>query len=104
MIVKEVIRRHGFLIKNIAPMIGKSPASLSQCIRMGSIKPDTLHKIAEAIGCDYNEFFEDERRDPEDRRFSEREGAIDGGMIRIGGRLYHQYFVPVDINDSSSSG
>lgn len=103
MIVKDVIKRHGFLIKNVAEMIGVSPDSLSQTIRKGCTKPATLHKIAEAIGADYSEFFEDEHRRIEDRRFSEREGAIDGGMIRIGGRLYHQYFVPVDINDSSSS-
>jgi transcriptional regulator with XRE-family HTH domain len=101
--VKEVIKRHGFLIKDVAAMIGVSPDSLSQSSRKGCTKPATLHKIADAIGADYNEFFEDEQRDTEDRRFSEREGAVDGGLIRIGGRLYHQYFVPVDISSSSSS-
>ena len=97
MIIKKIIKRHGFLIKDVAKNIDTSPSSLSNQIRTQSISPTTLHKIADAIGADYNEFFEDEK--PKKKHIIEvvlPDNAIDGGIIELGGQRYRQLFVPIE--------
>lgn len=59
--VKKIIRRHGFTINAVAERIGVTGGSLGNCIRRGSPTPTTLHRIADAIGADYSEFFEDDK-------------------------------------------
>ena len=103
--------------------MGIKPGDLSTAIglRRSTPTPKTLHKIAEIIGADYSEFFEDEAPMREQLRV-EREQlevkrmrlqhkmsklsdmvpvaaldkAIDGGTITLDGRKYKQMFIPLD--------
>lgn len=57
--IKLIIRRHGYTIADAAERMGVSAGSLSATIRRGTPTPKTLHRLADAIGCDYDEFFAD---------------------------------------------
>ena len=57
--IKSIIRRHGYSIADAAERMGVSSGSLSATIRRGTPTPKTLHRLADAIGCEYDEFFAD---------------------------------------------
>lgn len=57
--IKSILRRHGYSIADAALRMDISAGSLSATIRRGTPTPKTLHRIADAIGADYEEFFAD---------------------------------------------
>lgn len=62
--VSKVIRQHGFDIEFVANKMGLSKASLAKSIcKTGNPSIGKLRQIADIIGCDLVEFFEDERKD-----------------------------------------
>lgn len=71
MIISKVIHNHGMTIVQLAEKMGTSAASLGNLISPNrNITVNNLRKIAQAIGCDITEFFEDEvtvqaQQDPE---------------------------------------
>lgn len=77
--VKVVIARHGFTQTQVADMIGTAKGNLSHAISKGPT-PAMLHRIAKAIGADYDEFFEDEIIPSSTPEFA--------GEISIGGKRY----------------
>ena len=119
--VKKVFKRYGFTQAQVAERMGITRSALASCISRGKPLPTTLHRIADAIGADYTEFFEDEvseldrmeveRRQLELNRLRLQhklgkapdveptftiDGAIDGGIITLKGRRYKQVFVPIE--------
>lgn len=95
--VKEVIKRHGFNIGTAAAAMGKTRESLSSNLSYGSPSAAYLHKLADAIGADYSEFFEDEK--PKKIHTIEvvlPDNAIDGGIIELAGQRYRQLYVPIE--------
>ena len=95
--VKKIIKRHGYNQRGVAEKLGITESSLSVNITRGSMTATTLHRIADAIGADYNEFFEDEK--PKKKHTIEvvlPDNAIDGGIIELGGQRYRQLFVPIE--------
>ena len=119
--IKKVIKRHGYTQRDVAEKIGVSASSLNNCIRLQSISPKVLHKIADAIGADYSEFFEDEAPMREQLRVEREQlelkrlrlqhkmnkspdmipvaalgNTIEGSVITLGGRRYKQVFIPLD--------
>ena len=119
--IKKVIKRHGFTQKDVAERIGVSSPSLNNCIRLQSISPKVLRKIADVIGADYSEFFEDEvpmreqlqmererlevkrlrlqhkmSKSPDMISVSALGNTIEGGIVTLGGRRYKQMFIPLD--------
>ena len=62
--VSRVIRQYGFEIKDVAKQMGLSESSLAKSISStGNPSIGKLRKIAEIVGCDLADFFEDERKD-----------------------------------------
>lgn len=59
--IKAVIKRHGFKQVDIANKFKVTEGSFSQVINNPNISLTMLRKIADAIGANINEFFEDER-------------------------------------------
>jgi len=97
--IKNVIKKHGFTQKEVAEAMGVSSSSLNNCIRLGSVSPKTLRKIAEVIRADYNEFFADEQPKKPRQKMIEihlPENAIDGGIVELGGVKYRQVYYPLD--------
>ena len=99
--IKDVIKKHGYTQRQVAEMIGVNPGNFSTLVNMrkSSPTPKTLHKIAEAIGADYEEFFADEQPKQMHRKTVEvllPDGAIDGGIIELAGQKFRQVFYPVD--------
>jgi transcriptional regulator with XRE-family HTH domain len=121
--VIKIIKRHGFTQKEVAEKMGIRQNTLSELINMRHSKPTpkTLRKIAEIIGADYSEFFEDEvpmrdqlrveREQLELKRLrlqhkisklpdmvpvAALDKAIDGGTVTLDGRRYRQMFIPLD--------
>lgn len=60
MIIKDVIKKHGFTISGVASSLGCSQSALSQSI---SVNPtyNRMKEIANVLGCNISEFFEDEQ-------------------------------------------
>ena len=58
--IKDVIKKHGFTISDVALSLGCSQSALSQSI---SVNPtyNRMKEIAKVLGCDISEFFEDEQ-------------------------------------------
>jgi transcriptional regulator with XRE-family HTH domain len=121
--VKGVIKRHGFTQTEVAEKIGIRQSGLSRLINMRHSKPTpkTLRKIAEIIGADYSEFFEDEvpmrdqlrvereqlelkrlrlqhkmSKSPDMIPVAALDNAIDVGFITLDGRRYKQLFIPLE--------
>ena len=69
--ISKVIRNHGLTNVKVAEMLGTSAASFGNLISPNrNITVNNLRKIAQAIGCNITEFFEDEvtvqaQQDPE---------------------------------------
>ena len=69
--ISKVIRNHGLTNVKVAEMLGTSTASFGNLISPNrNITVNNLRKIAQAIGCNITEFFEDEvtvqaQQDPE---------------------------------------
>jgi transcriptional regulator with XRE-family HTH domain len=57
--ISKVIRDHGYTIEQVAERIGLKRGSLANMIG-GNPTVETLQKIADAIGCNRSEFFQDE--------------------------------------------
>ena len=96
MIVKEVIKQYGYTQKEVAEKIGTTQSSLRTCFGRGRMSSRMLHKIADAIGCDYKEFFADEpdRSSSSDEYPLYPEGTIDLGYVTLNGQRYRQLFIP----------
>lgn len=58
--IKDVIKKHGFTISDVASSLGCSQSALSQSI---SVNPtyNRIKEIANVLGCNISEFFEDEQ-------------------------------------------
>lgn len=58
--IKDVIKKHGFTISDVASSLGCSQSALSQSI---SVNPtyNRMKEIANVLGCNISEFFEDEQ-------------------------------------------
>jgi len=121
--VIKIIKRHGFTQKEVAEKMGIRQNTLSELINMRHSKPTpkTLRKIAEIIGADYSEFFEDEvpmrdqlrvereqlelkrlrlqhkmSKSPDMIPVAALDNAIDVGFITLDGRRYKQLFIPLE--------
>ena len=121
--VIKIIKRHGFTQKEVAEKMGIRQNTLSELINMRHSKPTpkTLRKIAEIIGADYSEFFEDETplgdqlriereqlelkrlrlqhrmsKSPDMIPVAALDNAIEGGIITLDGRRYKQMFIPLE--------
>lgn len=57
--IKKTIKKHGYTLQQVAEAIGVSRASISKSVH-NNPTVQTLRSIAEAIGCDVADFFEDE--------------------------------------------
>lgn len=67
--IKSVIKGKGYTLNSVADMMGVNRVSFSQTISNNpTIK--TLRRIADIIGCDIADFFEDERRGSTERVFT----------------------------------
>lgn len=58
--IKSIIKRHGFKQVELAHKFKVTEGSLSQVINNPNISLTMLRKIADAIGANISEFFEDE--------------------------------------------
>lgn len=58
--IKSIIKRHGFKQVELAHKFKVTEGSLSQVINNPNISLTMLRKIADTIGADITEFFEDE--------------------------------------------
>lgn len=99
--VKSVIKKKGFTIVKVASMMtsknGKpvSDGSLNRAITKNPTV-ETLRQIAEVIGANINEFFEDELPKKDESSALSLEGMIDSGIIELDGKKYRQLFVPIE--------
>ena len=84
--VIKVIKSHGYNQTQVADMIGTSKGNLSRSIKQGPTV-SMLHRIATAIGADYNEFFEDELVLPPSK-------PTKAGEVTVAGKRYK--LVPVE--------
>ena len=57
--ISKVITERGYTIAQVAEMLGKSRISVAKTIT-NNPTVETLRKIAEVIGCNITDFFEDE--------------------------------------------
>ena len=63
--VSKVIRQHGYDIETVATQMGLSKASLAKSISStGNPSIGKLRQIAQIVGADLADFFEDERKHP----------------------------------------
>ena len=91
--IKKVIRKHGWTIEKVAAnMVSKrgnslSDGSLSMMIR-GNITTDTLRRIANIIGANMTEFFEDEIETPNNLPDMNKEVPEFAGEITMNGKRY----------------
>lgn len=65
MIIREIIRKHGFTIKDVAEKMGVNRVTLSNQLA-GNPTVKTLEKIATTIGCNVSDFFSDEKHSDRD--------------------------------------
>ena len=96
--VKSVIKRHGYSLKDVALRLGIKPHSLASNVRRGTVSSTTLHRIADAIGADYSEFFEDETivRTKKMQGVTLPATAIESGTVKLNGLRYRVIFIPID--------
>jgi len=95
MSAKELIAKYGYTQKAVAEKIGVSSNSLNNCLRRGNLSQRTIHKIAEAIGADLEEFDDyNGSTSSDDDTPLYPEGTIDLGYVTLNGRQYRQLFVP----------
>jgi len=96
MTVNDIIKKYGFDHGTLAEKMGVTRANISNTLRRGTMTPRTLHRIADAIGCDYSELEEvampSSSSDDETPLYPE--GTIDLGYVTLNGRQYRQLFVP----------
>lgn len=63
--IKRVLKKYGFTQKEVAEKLNISKVTLCVCIsKKDNINLSTLRKIANVIGCNIQEFFEDETGTP----------------------------------------
>ena len=60
--IKNVIQNHGLKVQEVAKLMGVKQSTLSGLFT-GNPTVETLHKIAQAVGCSVAEFFYDELPD-----------------------------------------
>ena len=58
--ISKVIKKYGKTIQDVADAMGKSRSTIANTIA-NNPTIDTLRKIADVLGCDVVEFFDDER-------------------------------------------
>lgn len=59
--IKKTIKEHGLEVREVAKRMNITPTGLSQHIN-GNPSIEVLERIAEAIGCDISELFEQPRK------------------------------------------
>lgn len=65
--VAKIIRRYGYDIEMVATQMGLTKSSLAKSISStGNPSIGKLRQIAELVGCDLADFFEDERKHPKE--------------------------------------
>lgn len=62
--ISKIIRKHGYDLATVAKEMGILRGSLANQICKGNPKVSYLRKIADIIGANINEFFEDEIAQP----------------------------------------
>lgn len=107
--VQSIIKRHGFTQLQVAQAMALhsekvvNPGSLSYSITKGNPTIGRLRQIADIIGGNITEFFEDElpahQEQMEAANRSLPTNAIDVGTFTIEGRTYRQVFIPEEVND-----
>lgn len=60
--IKKAIKKNGLEVREIARRMNITPTGLSQHIN-GNPSVEVLERIAEAIGCDVSELFEQPKKD-----------------------------------------
>ena len=60
--IKKIALEHGKSISSLAKDLGVLQPQLSRTINNPRITLEDMHKIADAIGCNVSDFFEDERQ------------------------------------------
>ena len=103
--IQAIIKRHGFTQIQVAEMmVGQTqkvvnPGSLSYSITKGNPTVGRLRQIAEIIGANITEFFEDElpahQEQMEAANRSLPPDAIDAGTVVLGGKAYRQVYIPI---------
>ena len=96
--IKAIIKRHGFKQKEVAALMGIKASSLSANITRGNVSSATIHRIAEVIGADYSEFFEDETtvRSKKMQGVTLPATAIESGTVKLNGLRYRVIFIPIN--------
>lgn len=74
--IMRTIKERGLMAKDIAQKMGVSHIALSNRIN-GNPRLDTLHNIAEAIGCNIRDFFYTEEDAPEKNSFVRKHTVLD---------------------------
>lgn len=69
MVIKEVIREHGFTLQDVAHLMGVQKSTFSSIVN-GSPTVKKLREIADIIGCKVGDFFRDEISEPIDEKES----------------------------------
>lgn len=60
--IKGAIKKHGLEVKEVARRMDITPTGLSQHIN-GNPSVEVLQRIADAVGCDISELFEQSKKD-----------------------------------------
>lgn len=60
--IKKAIKKHGLEVREVAKKMDITPTGLSQHIN-GNPSVEVLERIANAIGCDISELFEQPKKD-----------------------------------------
>ena len=104
--VQSIIKRHGFTQLQVAQAMALhtdkvvNPGSLSYSITKGNPTIGRLRQIADIIGANITEFFEDELPAHQEQMEAENRSlppeAIDAGTVVLGGKAYRQVYIPID--------
>ena len=60
--INEVLKEHGLKQKDLAEKMGIKPISLNQMLGRGTFGVDRLCEMAEIIGCNVTELFEEDKK------------------------------------------
>lgn len=100
--VQTIIKRHGFTQQAVADKMvslrgnAVCKTNFSKTINHGNPTVSYLRQIANIIGANMGEFFEDELPKKDESSTLSLEGMIDVGVIELDGKKYRQLFVPIE--------
>lgn len=60
--INEVLKAHGMKQKDLADKMGIKPISLNQMLGRGTFGVDRLGEMADIIGCNVSELFDEDKR------------------------------------------